>query len=126
MSTINVNGKSVRVNGNLSLINGKWFVNGSEVDINALAEKQEQEQQVTITINLAEGSFIEHLDIDTCKHIVINGTCKRVKTGMGDIEIHGNVDGDVHTNMGSIECGNVGGDAHSNIGSVTYRRERYE
>lgn len=119
---INYNGKPIKVNGTLSLIDGKWYVDGKEVDMNELANVQEDDKIVNITINLAPDCVIEHLDVDSCKTITINGNCKRVKTNMGDIRISGDVDGDVHTNMGSIECGSVHGDAHTNMGSVHYRK----
>lgn len=99
MSTIISNGKVIKVNGTLSMINGKWYVNGKEVDMNELANVQEDDKIVNITINLAPDCVIEHLDVDSCKTITINGNCKRVKTYMGDIRISGDVDGDVHTNM---------------------------
>lgn len=122
MSTIiTKNGKQIRINGTLSMCGNRWFVDGKEIDINDLAsDVKEDGKQVFITINI-EG-YVDHLNVDTCKTITINGECRRVKTNMGDIRVTGSVDGDVHTNMGNIECGNVHGDAKSNMGSVTFRR----
>lgn len=119
---INYNGKPIKVKGTLSLIDGKWYVDGKEVDMNELANVQEDDKIVNITINLAPDCVIEHLDVDSCRNIYINGDCKRVKTNMGDIRISGDVDGDVRTNMGSVECGTVHGDVHTNMGSVHYRK----
>lgn len=123
MATIINNGKSIHVNGILSMINGKWYVNGKEINLKDLAsDVEENDKVINITINLAQGSVIEHLDIESCDTININGNCKRVKTNMGDINVTGDVEGDIHTNMGDIECGNVHGDAHTNMGNVRFRR----
>lgn len=116
------NGKVVTLNGNLSMRDGKWFVNGKEVNLRDLAsETKEDEKNVYITINI-EG-MVEHLDVESCTTITINGECRRVKTNMGDIRITGNVDGDVHTNMGDIDCGRVSGDVHTNMGNVRYVKQ---
>lgn len=124
MSTIiTKDGKVINLNGTLSMTNGEWYLNGNKVNIDELASNHtEDEKTINITINLSEGSTIDRLEVDHCKTITINGNCKRVTTHMGDITVTGDVDGDVHTNMGSIECGNVGGDAHTNMGSVRFRR----
>lgn len=122
MAIINIGGKGIHIDGNLSMCGNKWYVDGEEVDLKDLAsEVKEDKKSINITINIEHGS-IDHLDVKTCKTITINGNCKRVKTNMGDIIVKGDIDGDAHTNMGNIECGNVGGDAHSNMGSVHYRR----
>ena len=115
--------RGIVVNGSLSMVNGKWYVDDKEVSLEELASSVDKEESnVIININLATGSVIENLDVDSCKNITINGSCKRIKNSGGNIIVTGDVDGDVHANMGDIECGNVKGGVRSNMGNVTYRR----
>ena len=94
---------------------GKTYVDGKPIEeLNCI---NPDDKQINITI---EGD-VERLEVDYCHTINITGDAKRVKTNSGDIEIGGNVEGDVHTNMGSITCGNVEGDCHTNMGSI-YRK----
>ena len=106
------------VNGTMSIVNGKVIVDGKPY---VMGDGLDDGVQPIVTIEITGN--VERLDVDACKEIRINGNCKRVHTQMGDINITGDVDGDVHTNMGSIECGNVGGDAHTNMGSIHYRKQ---
>lgn len=98
--------------GHLQIVNGEVITDGQPV-----REINTDEKVINITI---EGD-IERLEVDYCSSIRITGNAKRVKTLNGDIEIGGNVEGDVHTNMGSITCGDVEGDCHTNMGSI-YRK----
>lgn len=119
MSTIIQNGKVIHVNGTLSMTNGQWYVNGKPVNLADLAKEQSDQdtKSPNITIELHDCQ-IDHLDVDYCNTITINGDVKRVKTNSGDIRISGNVDGDVHTNMGDIDCGDIHGDCHTNMGNI--------
>lgn len=69
-----------------------------------------------ITINI-QGD-IERLEVQQCDKINISGNAKRVKTNCGSIDVQGNIEGDAHTNCGSISCNVVEGDAHTNMGSI--------
>ena len=110
------NGRRVIIGGGtITIVNGKVTVDGKP--ISEFETENGDEKVVNITI---EGS-VEHLEVEYCDSIKITGDCKRVKTNNGDIEIGGDVNGDVHTNMGSITCGNVEGDCHTNMGSI-YRK----
>ena len=104
----------------LSMVGNKWYINGQEIDINSIAQKQQEGNTVTININI-EGS-LERLEVDYCEKITITGDCKRVKTNSGDISVGGDVAGDVHTNMGDVDCGNVEGDVHTNMGNIRYNK----
>ena len=115
-NNIHVNERVVRnVKGNISIVNGKVLVNGKS--INEFEEVTKDEKIINITI---EGN-VERLEVETCEKIIVHGDAKRIKTNMGSIEISGNVEGDVHSNMGSITCGNVEGDCHANMGSIIKR-----
>ena len=105
---------------NMVISDGEIIIDGVPMD--EYMEQQANAAERPVYVIEITGN-VERLECDDCKTITITGDCRRVKTNMGDINIGGNVDGDVHTNMGSIECGNVGGDAHTNMGSVRYRRD---
>lgn len=116
--TIIKNGRRVVVNGNyvknvkidkmtMVLIDGKPIKEFGQTD-----EK---------VINISIQGDIERLEVDCCENIKVTGNARRIKSNQGDIEIHGNVEGDVHSNMGSITCGNVNGDCHANMGSIIRR-----
>lgn len=70
----------------------------------------------SITINI-QGD-IERLEVEQCDKINISGNARRVKTNCGSIDVKGNIEGDAHTNCGSISCKVVEGDAHTNMGSI--------
>lgn len=116
MTTIIRNGrKTIIGGGNITIGNGRVLVNGKPLsEIDAI---DPDEKEINITI---EGN-VERLDVTYCNNIKISGYAKRVKANQGDIEIGGDVLGDVHANMGSISCGNVEGDCHANMGSI-YKR----
>lgn len=124
---INNNGKGARVINtggrvikNMVIRDGKITIDGKMFD-EYMNEQENAPVRPVITIQVT--GDVERIECDECKGITITGNCRRVKTNMGDINIGGDVDGDVHTNMGSIECGNVGGDATTNMGSVHYKRD---
>ena len=122
MEIINKNGHRAIIVGkgeSMTITNGKTYVNGKEVDLAELANKREDSNVYHIHI---EGD-VDKLEIDHCETISVNGNVRKIHTSYGSIEIKGDVDGDVHTNMGDIECGNVDGDVHTNMGSIRYRKD---
>jgi DNA polymerase/3'-5' exonuclease PolX len=113
---IHVNGRVIHnIKGDVTIVNGKMLVNGKPLEEYDEAIKDEKVVNITI-----EGD-VERLEVDTCETITVKGNAKRIKTNMGDIEIGGDVSGDVHTNMGSITCGKIEGDCHTNMGSIYNR-----
>ena len=112
MGAIVINGKRFQIKGNLSIINGRYFVDGKEVK--DWSEFTKDQKVINITI---EGD-VQKLDVDCCETVHINGNCGKVKTTSGDSEVGGNVDGDVQTVSGDIDCGNVGGDASTVSGNI--------
>lgn len=92
----------ITVNGDhsMNMIDGKWFIDGKEVDINGdLHELAELDMsQVNLTINGNVGS-IRNVQI-------------------GSVTINGDVDGDVGTINGSVHCQDVYGNVTANNGSV--------
>lgn len=104
---------------------GDFVVNGkrmsiSEMIANGYAYEEggaKNDKTLEITIN----GNVESIDCEASK-IVVNGSCGNVTTNMGDIDVKGDVNGSVRTNMGNIMCGNVEGNATTNLGNVSYRR----
>lgn len=108
-------GRTIIKGGTITITDGKTFVDGKPVDeLNAINPDEK-------VINISIEGNVERLEVDYCSTIKVTGDCKRIKTSNGDIEIGGDVAGDVHTNMGSITCGNIEGDCHTNMGSI-YRK----
>ena len=110
----NGNCRTIIGGGTVTITDGKVTVNGKTVEG---LEGSDDEKVINITI---EGD-VDRLEVDYCKSIKVTGNAKRVHTSYGDIEIGGDVSGDVHTNMGGITCGNVEGDCHTNMGSINRR-----
>lgn len=111
----NYGSQTILGGGTITITNGQTFVDGKPIDqLNVI---NPDDKVINITI---EGN-VERLEVDYCRSIRVTGDAKRIKTNSGDIEIGGDVNGDVHTNMGSITCGNVEGDCHTNMGSINRR-----
>lgn len=122
MKIINKNGCRTIIYGkgeSMTIINGKTYINGKEVDLAELANKQEDSNVYHIHI---EGD-VDKLEVDHCETISVTGKVRKIHTSYGSIKIDGDVDGDVHTIMGDIECGNVDGNVHTNMGSIRYRKD---
>ena len=110
MNTVVINGKTMRVNGTVSIINGKVLCNGKPIeDLDSIEEK---------VINISINGDVEKIDVDACDRIEVTGKVDYIKTMSGDIEVHGDVTGDVETMSGDIDCGNVGGNASTMSGDV--------
>lgn len=119
MTKIIRNGNYISISGGgtINITDGNILVDGKPLDELNVSDVNEKEINITI-----QGE-VDHIDIDYCNRITVNGNVKRVKTNQGDIDITGDVDGDVHTNMGDITCGNIKGDCHTNMGNI---RRRYD
>lgn len=110
---ISSNGKVTTIKGGtISIIDGKVIADGAEVKELTTRKK---------TVNITIQGDVERLEVEYCNTISVTGNAKRVHTLNGDIEIKGDVEGDVHTNCGSITCGNVEGDCHTNMGNISKR-----
>lgn len=100
---INKNGRTIVVNGDV--IRGQkinsMVINGGRITIDgkSLSELDVEDEKV---INITIQGDVERLEVDYCDKLTVTGNAKRVKSTQGDIEIHGNVEGDCHANMGNI------------------------
>lgn len=109
MSSITINdttysGKNVSVRGS------KVIVNGINVTPNN-----------TLKVNIIVEGNIDTLDVDEAEKIAIEGTVGSVKTQSGDVYIKGNVNGDVNSTSGTINCGDVKENVKTTSGTVKCR-----
>ena len=110
MSMIIINGRVIHAEGSsVSIINGKVRVNGKQ--ISNLDEIQDKEVNISI-------SGVQNLEVDYCTQVNLTGNAKSVRTQSGDIQISGNVDGDVSSMSGGISCGDVAGNVRTASGDV--------
>lgn len=112
MNIVTINGKTYKVEGKVSFVNGTIFANGKKVQDYEEAEKDEKK------INISIEGDVEKIDVDVCDSITVSGSVKNIKTTSGDVEVEGDVDGDVQTVSGDINCGNVSGDASTVNGNI--------
>jgi hypothetical protein len=108
-STVTVNGKTIRVQGNsISIINDKVIVDGKPLD--------ETFDQPNITV-IVEGDC---KILSACGNVEVRGNAGNIDCS-GSCHIEGNVTGSVDAS-GSVTCGDVGGDIDAS-GSVRCTRK---
>lgn len=112
MSVIVINGQWFQFNGSLSIINGRYYVDGKER--RDLSELTKDQKEVIITID----GNINQLKVDCCDRIYVNGKVGKIKSTSGDIVVGGDVEGNVQAVRGDINCGNVCGDASTFSGNI--------
>ena len=117
MNVININGRKFTYDGILSIMSGKFFVNGKEMKEWSKAATEQKE------INVNINGQIQQLSIDCCNKVRVSGNCGLVNTVSGDIDISGNVFGHVKTVSGNIRCSNVCGEMMTPSGTITQRQQ---
>lgn len=115
MGVVKINGKTYKVEGHISIINGEIFANGKKV-VNY--EELDTDQK---TINIAVEGDVEEIDVEVCDTITVSGNVKNIKTMSGDVDVQGCVEGDIKTMSGDVDCGDVGGDVSSMSGDIRRR-----
>lgn len=107
----------------LQMINGEWYVNGEKMSLDEMVKREiasedgesraENGTEITIIgdVSRIDGNFGK---------VIVEGSCNRVKTISGSIEVRGDVDGDVSSTSGSISCGNVAGDVSTISGRINH------
>lgn len=92
----------ITVNGNhsMNMIDGKWFIDGKEVDIH--------------------GDLHELAELDMKQvNLTINGNVGSIHIGqIGSVTVNGDVDGNIFTTNGSVNCEDIYGNVTANNGSV--------
>ena len=106
---VRVNGKTYRGN-NITIINGEVFIDGTK------AEELEDEKVINVVVD----GNINTLDVDYCDKLEVTGECGSVTSKNGNIQVKGNVGGDVNNKNGNIVCRDVGGNAETKNGDVIH------
>lgn len=108
---ISINGKVFGHGNNICIQNGKVIIDG------VVSESSEK------VINITIDGDVDTLDVDCANQISITGNVKKVKTQTGDVDISGNVEGNVETQTGDVDIeGSVSGDVDTTTGDIKYRR----
>ena len=104
--TATINSKSYSGN-NIQINNGRIIIDGVDItsDIN--------EKVINVSI---EGNVDL---ISKCDNVTVKGNVNKVDTGAGDIDITGDVAGDIKTGAGDITVrGNVSGNVKTSAGDI--------
>lgn len=110
---INKGGKKVVLKGDRIIKeNGKWYVDGREVDTSSVQASEFDEVKIEITGN------VESLTTSS-GNVTVNGDCKSVNTSSGDVRCNDVVS--INTASGDIHCENVNGNINTMSGDI-YRR----
>ena len=104
-SQVIINGKCY-IGNKIHITNGKVIINGQD----QTPDSKE--------INIQVQGDIGELKIDTCQKCVINGNVTHFLGGSCDIEINGDIIGNLQTGSGDVECGNIGGNIKTGSGDV--------
>ena len=110
MNTISINGMTIQGSGKVVISNGKIMVNGKDVTPDS--------KEINIVIN----GDVEKLEVDCCNKVEVIGSVKNIKTQSGDVEVTGDVDGNIQTMSGDVDCGMIGGSVSTMSGNVKHRR----
>ena len=110
---INKGGKKVVLKGDRIIKeNGKWYVDGEEVDTSSVQASEVDEVRIEITGN------VESLTTSSGS-VTVNGDCKSVNTSSGDVRCNDVVS--INTASGDVHCENVNGNINTMSGDI-YRR----
>lgn len=111
MSIIEVNGKKFRIDSSakdISIVNGKVFVDGKALDDN----------QNTSKVEILVKGNIKNLQVDSCQTIKVDGVVEDLKSGSGDVKVIGSVGGSVRTGSGDVECTDIHSYVQTGSGDV--------
>jgi len=109
MSTFTINGNTYSGNS-IVVTNGKVFINGKDVTPDS--------KEINISV---EGS-VEELKVDACNKVSVTGSVKNISTKSGDVDVTGDVDGDIQTMSGDVDCGHVQGSVSTMSGDIKHKR----
>lgn len=95
---------------NIIVTNGKVLINGKDVT----PDSKE--------INISVVGNIEHLKVDACNKVSVEGNVQSISTQSGDVEVSGDVDGSISTISGDVDCGHVKGSVSTMSGDIKHKR----
>jgi hypothetical protein len=111
MNIVNINGRTIKSNGNITISGSRVFIDGNEI------ETEETEK----TINIQVDGAVQNLVVDSASEIKINGNVSEISSKNGNVTIIGNVSGNVDNKNGNIECADVGGDVTTKNGNIRHK-----
>ena len=113
MNTVILNGKKYEVDGTVSIINDRLYVNGQLFDNGEPLDR---------TVNITIVGDVQSVKLDkgpSHVSVKISGNVGGdVTTTSGDIDIAGDVTGDVRSTAGDIKCKNVSGGVKTVSGDI--------
>ncbi len=111
MSTIRINQSTFHCNNITISGEGKVTIDGKLVSF-------EDSKEINITVQ----GDIEQLQVECCNKVSVTGNATNINTKSGDVEVSGNVNGNIQTMSGDVQCGNVGGNISTMSGDVTHAK----
>lgn len=95
---------------NITIINNKVMIDGKNVTPDS--------KEISIAIN----ANVNNLEVDCCEKINITGDVSKIKSMNGSIFVTGNVNGDVDSTNGNVQCGNVKGSVKTTNGNIRHSK----
>ena len=105
MSVIVIGGNAYSGNS-VVVTNGKVIIDGKDVTPDAKE------------INISVQGDVAELKVDACNKVSVTGNVGSFSGRTGDVEISGDVSGDVQTTTGEVSCGAVSGSVSTSTGDV--------
>lgn len=109
MTQVIVNGSVINGSGNIIVSKNKIFVDGVDVTPDS--------KEINISVN----GNIDTIKVDNCNKFTVEGSVKQISTMSGDVEITGDVDGNVKTMSGDVDCGNIQGSVSTMSGNIKHK-----
>lgn len=72
-------------------------------------------------INIVVEGSVEKLEADACQKVMVAGNAGSIQTASGDVEISGDVGGNVETVSGDVRCGSIAGSVRTVSGDIKRR-----
>jgi len=103
---ITINGVSY-ANDNASVVGNKIIIDGKDVTPDA--------KNITIHVD----GNIDNLSVDCCNKLTVNGNVGELKTLSGDVDVTGDISGNVETVSGDVEASVIHGSVKTMSGDIT-------
>jgi len=104
---ITINGVTYKGN-NIVVNNNKVIIDGVKVDTKDYKE-----------INIVVSGNLNSLEVDSCNTISIGGHCEDIETTNGDVDVSGDVHGNVKTTNGDVTAKSIIGKVKTTNGDIS-------